>query len=149
VVNDRSVAEARYIQNIYSIRSCLWALVVGALVRWTRPFKWIAIAAIPIHLLDAGLMISFRHPGTNVGYLIMCQIFTAVSGGASVVCEQMAVKVVSRHSQIAAVLAIWGIAQLGWRRNRLVGLGGLLDQYSARRAPGRMLRLSMAGLSRR
>jgi MFS family permease len=43
VVNNLTITEASYIGNIYSIGSCFWALVVGAAIRGTGRFKWVAL----------------------------------------------------------------------------------------------------------
>ncbi|KAK0712758.1 major facilitator superfamily domain-containing protein [Lasiosphaeria miniovina] len=107
VVYGLSVTHSSYIVNIYSIGSCFWSLVVGALIRYTGRFKWIAVYfGVPVTILGVGLMINFRQPDVNIGYVIMCQIFIALSGGALVICEQMAVMAVTSHQYIAVVLAI-------------------------------------------
>lgn len=107
VVTNLSVTHASYIGNIYSIGSCLWALVVGVLIRVTGRFKWIALYfGIPVTILGVGLMIKFRQPDVNIGYIVMCQIFIAFSGGALVICEQMAAMAATSHQYVAVVLAV-------------------------------------------
>lgn len=107
VVHDLSITQASYVGNIYTVGSSLWALVVGLLVRWSGRFKWLALYfGLPLQILGVGLMIFFRQPGWSVGYLVMCQIFIAFSGGTLVICEQMAVMAASSHGEIAVVLAI-------------------------------------------
>ena len=51
-------------------------------------------------------MIYFRQPEWSIGYVVMCQIFIAFSGGTLVICEQMAVMAAAKHEHIAVVLAI-------------------------------------------
>ena len=107
VVHGLSVTEASYIANIYTVGSSLWALVVGGLIRLSGRFKWLALYfGLPLQMLGVGLMIYFRAPGWNVGFIVMCQIFIAFSGGTLVICEQMAVMAASKHEHIAVVLAI-------------------------------------------
>jgi len=107
VVNGLSVTQASYVANIYSIGSCFWALVVGALIRVTGRFKWLALYfGVPLTTLGVGLMTAFRQPDVNIGYIIMCQIFIAFSGGTLVICEEMAAMAATTHQYVAVVLAV-------------------------------------------
>jgi len=106
-VNNLSITHTSYILNIYSIGSCFWAIVVGVLIRWTGRFKWLALYfGVPLTILGIGLMAAFRQPDVNIGYIIMCQVFIAVSGGTLVICEQMAAMAATSHQYIAVVLAV-------------------------------------------
>ncbi|KAL1953298.1 hypothetical protein VTO42DRAFT_3028 [Malbranchea cinnamomea] len=110
VVNNLSITHSSYIVNIYSIGSCFWSLIVGVLVRVTGRFKWIALYfGVPLTILGVGLMIKFRQPDVNIGYIIMCQIFIAFAGGACVITEQMAAMAAAKHSHVAVVLAVEGM----------------------------------------
>ncbi|OJJ30623.1 hypothetical protein ASPWEDRAFT_121479 [Aspergillus wentii DTO 134E9] len=107
VVNDLSITQASYIGNIYSIGSCFWSLVVGVLIRWSGRFKWLALYfGVPLTILGVGLMVHFRQPDVNIGYIIMCQIFIAFAGGTLVICEQMAAMAAVSHQYIAVVMAV-------------------------------------------
>lgn len=107
VVNNLSVTHASYVVNIYSIGSCFWSIIVGILVRWTGRFKWLALFfGVPLTILGVGLMIHFRQPDVNIGYIIMCQIFIAFAGGTCVICEEMAVMAATSHQYVAVVLAV-------------------------------------------
>ena len=82
VVFNQSVTNATYISNIYTIGSCFWALVVGIIIRFNGRLKWLALYfGVPITILAVGLLIKFRQPDTNIGYIVMCQIFIAFGGG--------------------------------------------------------------------
>ncbi|KAF4619758.1 hypothetical protein D9613_004732 [Agrocybe pediades] len=110
VVNGLTVTEASYVGNIYSIGSCLFALIVGILIRVTGRFKWLALYfGVPVTILGVGLMIHFRQPDVNIGYVVMCQIFIAFAGGTLVICEQMAVMAATSHQYVAVVIAIEGM----------------------------------------
>jgi MFS family permease len=110
VVNGLSITHSSYIMNIYSIGSCFFSLIVGVLIRWTGRFKWLALYfGVPLTILGVGLMTAFRQPDVNIGYVIMCQIFIAFSGGTLVICEQMAVMAAVSHQHVAVVLAIEGM----------------------------------------
>ena len=107
VVNNLTVTEASYVVNIYSIGSCFWALVVGTLIRVTGRFKWIDMYfGVPLTILGVGLMLKFRQPDSPLGYIIMCQIFIALSGGSLVICEQVAVMAATTQQYIAVVIAM-------------------------------------------
>lgn len=107
VVWGLSVTNATYVSAIYRVGSCLWALVVGVLIRWTGRFKWLALYfAIPLMMLGVGLMIEFRRPNSDIGYIIMTQIFVAFSGGTIVLCGEMAMMAPSDQQHLAAILAI-------------------------------------------
>ncbi|TGO50756.1 hypothetical protein BOTNAR_0381g00080 [Botryotinia narcissicola] len=107
VVFNQSVTNATYISNIYTIGSCFWALVVGIIIRFNGRLKWLALYfGVPITILAVGLLIKFRQPDTNIGYIVMCQTFIAFGGGTLVMCEQMTVMAVSSHQHIPAILAM-------------------------------------------
>lgn len=110
VVFNVSISDAGYIGNIYSIGSCFWAIVVGFLIKWSGRYKWLAWVFMPIQCLGGGLMIYFRRPGQNIGYVVMCQIFIAFAGGTLVICEEMAVMAVAKHGEVAVLLAILALS---------------------------------------
>jgi len=115
VVFDISVANATYITNIYTIGSCVWALVIGVVIKFSGRLKTHALFfGVPTTVLGVALMIKFRQPDTPIGYIVMCHIFIACGGGTLVICEQMTVMAVSRHQHIPAVLAMEAtIANIG------------------------------------
>ncbi|PQE25990.1 siderophore iron transporter protein [Rutstroemia sp. NJR-2017a BBW] len=109
-VHNLSITHAGYVTNIYSIGSCFWAVVIAYLIRITGRFKWLALYfAVPMQVLGVGLMIYFRQPNHNIGYVIMCQIFIAFSGGTIVICEEMAVMAAAPHQNVASMLALIGL----------------------------------------
>jgi hypothetical protein len=110
VVDNLTITEASYVANVYSIGSCFFAIIVGVLIRWTGRFKWLALYfGVPLTILGVGLMIKFRQPNENVGFIVMCQIFIAFSGGTLVICEQMAAMAAASHQYVAVVLAVEGM----------------------------------------
>ena len=109
VVHGLSIKNAGYIANIYSIGSCFWSVVVAVLIRLTSRFKWLALSAIPLMLLGVGLLINFRQPDSPLGYVIMCQIFIAFSGGTLVICQEIAIMAAAKHEQVAVVLALLSV----------------------------------------
>ncbi|RPA75052.1 siderophore iron transporter [Ascobolus immersus RN42] len=110
VVMNQSITNASYIGNIYTIGSCFASLIVGLLIRWSGRIKWIALYfGVPVTILGVGLMMQFRQPGENIGYVVMCQIFIAFSGGACVITEQMIAMAATTHQYVAVVLAVEGM----------------------------------------
>ncbi|KAG8412326.1 hypothetical protein J3458_014510 [Metarhizium acridum] len=107
VVVGLTVTEATYVGRTYNMGSCFWALVVGVIVRWSGRFKWLAFYfGVPLMILGIALMIQFRQPGVDVGYVVMCQVLIAVAGGTLVICEQMAVMAAVSHQNVAVALAM-------------------------------------------
>ncbi|KAI1169549.1 MFS general substrate transporter [Nemania sp. FL0916] len=110
VVHDLSITEAGYIGQIYSVGSSIFGLVVGYLIRRSDRFKWLAVAALPVHIIGGALMIVFRRPDTPIIWVIMCQILLTMGGCTLVVCLQMAVMAVASHAELASALAITSLA---------------------------------------
>ncbi|KAJ1337390.1 Siderophore iron transporter mirB [Microdochium nivale] len=110
VVHDLSITEAGYIGHIYGLGSCIWAGVVGYLIRRSDRFKWIAWAALPIHIFGGIAMILVRRPDTHLSWLIGVQILITIGGSSLVICCQMAVMSVASHGQLASVLALLSLS---------------------------------------
>ena len=106
VVYDLSLQDAGYVANIYSIGSCFWGLVIGVLIPLTGRIKWLALCAVPLQILGTGLMIYFRQPGQKLGYMIMCQVFIAFSGGTIVVTQEIAIMAAVGSENVAVALAL-------------------------------------------
>ena len=51
-------------------------------------------------------MIHFRQPNQDIGYIVMCQVFIALGGGAVVITEQLAAMAATSHQYVAVVLAV-------------------------------------------
>ncbi|KAI1084955.1 hypothetical protein F5B20DRAFT_121463 [Whalleya microplaca] len=110
VLFNQSVTNATYIGNIYTVGSCVWSLVVGVVIHYYGRLRPLATYfGVPMTILGVALMIHFRQPDVNIGFIVMCQIFVAFGGGTLVICEQMTVMAVSKHENIPAVLAVEGL----------------------------------------
>ncbi|KAK0723332.1 hypothetical protein B0T26DRAFT_641714 [Lasiosphaeria miniovina] len=107
VVWNQTITKATYISNIYRVGSCFSALVLGYAIRRTGRFKWVALYfSLPLMILGVGLMVKFRQPDSNIGFVIMTQIFVAFAGGPLVVAAEMAMMAPVDHQHLAAILAI-------------------------------------------
>ncbi|WVQ83191.1 hypothetical protein IAT38_005330 [Cryptococcus sp. DSM 104549] len=109
VVYGTSVSVAGYISSTFDVVNGVFLLAVGFSIRRTGYFRWLLLIGVPLYMLGVGLMIYFRKPGGHLGYIVMCQIFVAVGGGAIIICEQVAVLAASSHNDAAAVLALLGL----------------------------------------
>ncbi|KAI3154706.1 hypothetical protein DTO046C5_8557 [Penicillium roqueforti] len=106
VVYNTSLMQAGYISAIFDFMDPIWLIGCGFLIRHTGRFKWLLCCALPLYLLASGLMIYFRQPGHNIGYMCMCQIFLAVGGGTFILIEQVSVLAAASHEDYAAMLAL-------------------------------------------
>lgn len=115
VVVGLNPTQTGYVLNIYSMGSCFWSFVAGAILYKTGGFKWQSLLfGWPVTTLGVGLMIYFRQPNVDVGYIVMCQIFIAIGGGTLVIAEQVAGMAATTHQFVAIVLAIQGMSsQIG------------------------------------
>ncbi|KAI8667084.1 MFS domain-containing protein [Fusarium sp. Ph1] len=101
------VTKATYISNIYRVGSCFTAIILAYFMRVTGRFKWVNLYySLPLMLLGVGLMIHFRQPDQDIGYVIMTQIFVAFAGGPIVVAGEMAMMAPSDHQHVAVMIAI-------------------------------------------
>ncbi|KAJ1677952.1 hypothetical protein EV182_005093, partial [Spiromyces aspiralis] len=101
VVNGLSIVHATYVSNIYTVGSTLFAVVTGVFIRYNGHFKWVALGfGMPFTILGISLMIKFRQPDTNIGYICMCQVFIAAAGGTLVICEQLAAMAAVGHQYV-------------------------------------------------
>ncbi|KAL8904137.1 MAG: hypothetical protein Q9207_003461 [Kuettlingeria erythrocarpa] len=110
VVNDLSVTKASYVIQAYTVGSVLCSLAVGALIHYTGRYKPICLYfGIPLSILGLGLMIHFRRPDGDVGYVVMCQIFISFAAGTIIICDEIAIMAAASHQQVAVVLAVLGM----------------------------------------
>ncbi|RAK79295.1 MFS general substrate transporter [Aspergillus fijiensis CBS 313.89] len=109
VVNDLSVADAGYVNNTFDVVSGVLLLFIGWLISRTGKFRWLLYWAVPLYIFAQGLMIYFRRPNQNVGYLVMCQIFISIGGSVFILVQQLAVEAAVDHRHVAATLALLNV----------------------------------------
>ena len=110
VVNDLSVTDASYVVQTYTVGSVLCSLAVGLLIHYTGRYKPVCLYfGIPLSILGLGLMINFRRPDGNIGYIVMCQIFISFAAGTIIICDEIAIMAAASHQHIAVVLAVLGM----------------------------------------
>jgi hypothetical protein len=106
VVYNLPIAEAGYINSTFQVVSGVLLFIVGYAIRKTGHFKWLFWLAVPIYIFSLGLMIHFRKPDMNIGYVVMCEIFISIGGSIFILCMQLAVLAAVDHQHVAAVLAL-------------------------------------------
>lgn len=106
VLFNQTAVHAQYIANIYTMGSCFISLVYGAMLKINGRLKWYSLFwGVPLTILGVGLMIEFRQPNVNIGYIVMCMLFIAFGGGVLVISEQTTLMAVSKQQDFPALLA--------------------------------------------
>ncbi|KAF7551729.1 hypothetical protein G7046_g7632 [Stylonectria norvegica] len=109
VVNDLSVAKAGYVGNTFDVVSGVLLFIVGWSIHKTGRFKWLLCVGVPLYIFAQGLMIYFRQPNNNIGYIVMCQIFISIGGSVFILCMQVAILAAVDHQSVAAALALLNV----------------------------------------
>ncbi|KKK20503.1 hypothetical protein P175DRAFT_0547559 [Aspergillus ochraceoroseus IBT 24754] len=110
VVYNLNTTDTGYVTQTYTVGASIWSVVFGIWIRQTKYFKNVCLFfGVPLFLLGAGLMIHFRGSETQIGYLIMCQIFIAFSGGTLVIGIDMAVMAAADRDSIPMLVAMLGL----------------------------------------
>ncbi|KAF3036531.1 hypothetical protein E8E11_005322 [Didymella keratinophila] len=123
VLFNQPVLYATYITNTYTMGSCTMAIIFGLMLRYYGKLKMYALFfGAPITILGCGLMIKFRQPNVNIGYIVMCQIFIAFGGGVLVVAEQTTLMAVSKQQDFPALLAV---------ESMIISIGGAIGSTIA------------------
>ena len=120
VVNDLSVTDVSYVVQVYAVGTVLCSLAVGVLIHYIGRYKLVCLCfGILLSILGVSLMINFRRPNSNIGYIIMCQIFISFAAGTIIICDEIAIMAAVSHQHIAVVLAVLGVSlRQHRRRNR-------------------------------
>jgi MFS family permease len=106
VLFNQPVVYATYISNTYTMGSCFISLVYGVCLRYYGKLKMYSLFfGAPLTILGVGLMIAFRQPDVNIGFIVMCQVFVALGGGVLVISEQTTLMCVSKQQDFPALLA--------------------------------------------
>jgi MFS family permease len=107
VLFNQSITHATYIANIYTMGSCFTSLVYGLCLRYYGKLKiYSFFLGVPLTILGVGLMIQFRQPDQDIGYIVMCMLFISVGGGILVISEQTTLMAVSKQQDFPALLAV-------------------------------------------
>ncbi|KAL4744705.1 hypothetical protein BDW72DRAFT_187947 [Aspergillus terricola var. indicus] len=107
VVNNLSVTKASYVANTYSVGGSITGICGGLVIRYTGRYKPMTLYfAIPTYILFMGLLIHFRDPNQDSGYLVLCLVFLSISSGILTITPPIAAMSSAAHQHIAAVVAV-------------------------------------------
>ena len=110
VVKGLDVKLTSYVTPTTTIAGIVVAVLVGYFIHRTGHFKAVSLyVAIPFLVLGQGLLIYFRQPDGNVGYIVMCLIFIAIGQGIVEITDEIAMLAAASHEYVAVCLAILGI----------------------------------------
>jgi MFS family permease len=123
VLFNQPILYATYITNTYTMGSCLMSIIYGFCLRYYGKLKiYSLVLGVPLTILGVGLMIEFRQPDVNIGYIVMCQIFIAFGGGVLVISEQTTLMAVSKQQDFPALLAV---------ESMIISIGGAIGSTIA------------------
>ncbi|KAJ4294185.1 hypothetical protein N0V90_007875 [Kalmusia sp. IMI 367209] len=106
VLFNQPIIYAGYINQTYTMGSCTCSLIYGVALRYYGKLKvYSLVLGVPLTILGVGLMIHFRQPDVNIGFIVMCLIFIAFGGGILVISEQTTLMTVSKQQDYPALLA--------------------------------------------
>ncbi|KAK8099422.1 siderophore iron transporter mirb [Apiospora kogelbergensis] len=109
VVNGLSISISNYVLNAYSLTAYFTGPFIALFIRYNGHAKWPAMAAVPIYILGTALIIHFRVPGADVGYLTMCQVLVGFSTGMLTTMSELALMASVDHQNVAVAIAIYGL----------------------------------------
>lgn len=123
VVFNQTDVHATYIANTYTMGSTLCALIYGVCLLYYGKLKvYSLVLGAPLTILGVALMIYFRQPDMDVGFVVMCQVFVAFGGGILVISEQTTIMAVSKQEDFPALLACEAM---------VIAIGGAIGQTIA------------------
>lgn len=109
VVHGLSITTSSYVLNAYSLTSYATGPFIAMFIRYTGQVKWPAYAGIPIYILGTALIVYFRTPDTQVGYLVMCQMLVGFGVELLQVMSNLALMAKAGSENVAVALAIYGL----------------------------------------
>ncbi|KAH7013768.1 siderochrome-iron transporter MirB [Ilyonectria destructans] len=109
VVHGLTITTSGYVLNSFSLMSSFLGPFIGIGIRYLGTFKWPSFAMLPFAALGVGLLIKFRTADSDVGYLVMCQLFNGVYSGVWALTAQLAIMASVTHQEIAVSIALFGL----------------------------------------
>jgi hypothetical protein len=106
VVFNLSIAQAGYINNTFSVVSGVLLFLVGYAIRVTGLYRWLFYIAVPLYTFTLGLMIHFRQPNGNIGYIVMCEIFISIGGAVFILVCQLSVLSAVDHQHTSSAMSL-------------------------------------------
>ena len=124
-----------YFTSTQLVTLTLFGIVAGVIVRVTKRYKWIIVAAACIRMLGVGIMFRYRQRGTTMVQAVWPQIIQGIGGGVMGVLLQVAAQVTVRHQDVAMVTAaVLMVFELGGGVGSTVFTSLLGDQFVSKAA---------------
>lgn len=144
VAKDFSVEDATYYSVTQSLCLTVFGIACGAIMRWTRHYKYLLTFGCCIRLLGIGLMMRYRTEGSSTVQIVFPQVLQGLGGGFMGITLQVAAQVSVRHQFVAMVLSfVLLFTEIGGACGTAV-LGTLQSKYLL---PEMLQRLGAVGVS--
>lgn len=106
VAKDWTQEGQNYFGQTQTISLTFFAIIAGAIVLFTRRYKWLLLFGLLVRLLGVGLMIHSKGAHGSTGELVVVQILQGAGGGFAAVLAQTAAQASVAHQDLASVTAV-------------------------------------------
>ncbi|QRW00157.1 major facilitator superfamily transporter [Ceratobasidium sp. AG-Ba] len=106
VVTDWNTREWVYFNNTMTITLCVFGMVGGLILRYTRRYKFLQISGLCIRILGLGLMVAANGAIAPTVQLVWTQILIGIGGAFSVVGSRVGSQASVPHEDLASVIAL-------------------------------------------
>lgn len=95
-----------YFVQTQTIALCVFGLLAGIIMAWTKRLKFLLVAGLCIRLIGVGLMIKSKGALGSDALLVFGQVLQGVGGGFAAVVSQVAAQARVSHVDVAVVTAL-------------------------------------------
>ncbi|KAG9125995.1 hypothetical protein FRC07_005303 [Ceratobasidium sp. 392] len=106
VVKDWNTRQWVYFNNTMTVTLCVFGLVGGLILRYTRRYKFLQISGLCIRILGLGLMVAANGAIAPTVQLVWTQILIGIGGAFSVVGSRVGSQASVPHEDLASVIAL-------------------------------------------
>lgn len=110
VVKDYSDTDYSYMLQITTICLCFFAVVGGAIQRYTHRYKWLQVSGLAVRCIGSGLNYWVSCGNISTGAIVMSRFLLMAGGGVSVISSQVASQGSVKHKDMGiaiAILTLW------------------------------------------
>ncbi|OTA59694.1 siderochrome-iron transporter [Hypoxylon sp. EC38] len=124
-----SIRNAVFITAVHRAVQFLFGIILGAVLYWTRRYKWLIFAGVAIRFLSYGLMFRIRDSSSTTAEIIIVQIIQGIGDALIGTCSFVASTVAVPHKEVAQMtsLAVC-LSTLGSTIGTAIG-GGIYTSY--------------------
>lgn len=98
--------KTNYFTYTDSLSLTIFGVIAGAIIFYTRRYKYLTVCGAGIRLIAYGLMIRYRHDGTTMVQAVWPQILLGMGGGMVGDVITISSQVTVRHQDVAMVTAV-------------------------------------------